>query len=377
MRIAVLGAGGTQAGAMLAALAPTMDMGDVVAVDRRWPDRTLEAITALGAEVWTADIVEDFALLSESLAGCQLIVNMAGPFYALGTRPLDLAVATACDYLDICDDRDATAALLDRTNAAAASGTRAVIGMGSTPGMSNVLIRAALDGLPPAEARVTIHWTVDTMDMSPGVLEHMFHCFATALDGGQRTPSWAELACETVHFPEPVGAQEVVSLGHPEPLTIPTFTRARRVVNKGGISPDTHLRFAWRLARLQDQLSAPAPNALFELYDAFRDEAGEQTRAGSGLRIDVEVGDEGIRFVAGSTTSMEEATGLPAAAGVLLMLEDGGGLAPGVWAPECMRPQRVFDKLRLVSEGGGGLHAFRTSKSEVAEPIRIRDLLGV
>ena len=81
----------------------------------------------------------------------------------------------------------------------------------------------------------------------------------------------------------------------------------------------------------------------------------KQVRYGSGLEIDVAIDGNGYRFAGGSDMKMEEATGVPAAAGVLLMLRRVLAES-GVWAPECLRPLAFFEELRRVSLGGGGLH---------------------
>lgn len=378
-RIAIVGGAGMQASAMIEALArsETVPMSGVAAIDRRWSDEARARVEGLGAKAWSYDIVSHRAEVTERLAEFDLVANLAGPFYALGTTALEIAIDAGVDYIDICDDSDATEAVLQLHGRAHGAGVRALTGMGSSPGMTNVLIRAALDALPDG-ATVRIAWTVDTADMTSAVLEHFFHCFQTALDARDRTPDWEALAPEVVDFPEPVSAQTVVTLGHPEPLTVGRFTRAERVENKGGIVPEGHLRFAWRLARLNDQLGATPDGAssLYDLFAALREESPTASgRIGSGLQIDVTVDGHGFRFASGAKTTMEDATGTPAAAGVLLMLDDPG-LEPGTWAPECLVPRRVFEKLRLVSAGGGGLHMIRLENGEPSGQFRIRDLIA-
>ena len=114
-----------------------------------------------------------------------------------------------------------------------------------------------------------------------------------------------------------------------------------------------------------------------ELEDSFEElPQVKQVRYGSGLQIDVTIDGNGYRFAAGSDMKMEEATGVPAAAGVLLMLRRA--LAEtGVWAPECLRPLAFFQELRRVSLGGGGLHVLLLRDGQPAGRARIRDLLRV
>jgi hypothetical protein len=94
--------------------------------------------------------------------------------------------------------------MLQRADAATAAGIRALIGMGSSPGTSNVLIRAAHDYLGAAED-VEISWTVDINDMTDAAVRHFWHCFNLIdADGTEHpAPSWEQLERRTVTFPEP------------------------------------------------------------------------------------------------------------------------------------------------------------------------------
>lgn len=72
---------------------------------------------------------------------------------------------------------------------------------------------------------------------------------------------------------------------------------------------------------------------------------------------------------------MDDATGIPAAAGALLLLS---GQVPkkGVIAPECLNPSAFFQQLGRVSPGGGGLTVHRLERGQVGDRIRMRDLLA-
>ena len=88
----------------------------------------------------------------------------------------------------------------------------ALIGMGSSPGTTNVLIRAAVDRLGPVES-VDIYWTVDIGDMTPASARHFWHCFNLVDPDGTShpVPAWDELDRVTMPFPGSVGDREVVA----------------------------------------------------------------------------------------------------------------------------------------------------------------------
>jgi len=372
-QIAVVGAAGMQAGYMLASLAKARPMDDVLAVDRFWSDEAKARVEGLGATCVTADINTDRDHLLNRLESVSLVAGLAGPMFSVGTSVLDLAIELGANYTDICDDNDATELLLDRDADARKAGTVALIGMGSGPGTTNILCRIALDALGQEGASVSIKWICDEADMTVGVVRHFLHCFATALPGEQRTPEWEALEPELVAFEDPIGVQEVVRLGHPEPVTLPRFTNVGEVVNKGGVAPREALHYYWTLGRLvNDGVSVEEVLDLYQRYSPLV--LRKHRRAGTAMHLDVHVEGDGYRYVSVSDMRMEHATGLPAAAGVLMML-DGALTEPGCWAPECLDPGHFFDKLRLVSPGGGGMHVVRLEGGQPTERLRIRDLM--
>jgi saccharopine dehydrogenase (NAD+, L-lysine-forming) len=247
--VVVIGAGGSQAQAMLAACARGTDVSRWLAVDRAWRAETRTATEALGIATTEQDALTSAEQLRELLGSARLVANLAGPYYRTGTAVLDAAIDTGTDYLDICDDADVTLPMLQRADAATAAGIRALIGMGSSPGTSNVLIRAALDYLGAAED-VEISWTVDINDMTDAAVRHFWHCFNLIdADGTEYpAPSWEQLERRTVTFPGTVGTHELVRLAHPEPLTVPRFLPVTRCTNYGALTPLESLVVAWSLA---------------------------------------------------------------------------------------------------------------------------------
>src|SRR5262245_8399736 len=192
--VVVIGAGGSQAQAMLAAAARGTDVSRWLAIDRAWRAETRSTTQRLGIATSELDVLASAAELYELLAATRTVANLAGPYYRTGTAVLDAAIQAGTDYVDICDDADVTLPMLERGPAAEAAGVRALIGMGSSPGTSNVLIRAALDHLGSAED-VDISWTVDINDMTDAAARHFWHCF-NLVDGDgtvHPAPSWAHL----------------------------------------------------------------------------------------------------------------------------------------------------------------------------------------
>lgn len=383
--VMVVGAGGLQAQALIEAASRGGEMSRWVAADRAWRPERQQAVEDFGLRVETCDMLAEPDRLRALVGSASLVVNCAGPFYRTGTAALDACIACGTDYLDICDDADATLELLERDDAARSADVRALIGMGSSPGVTNVLVRAAVDSLGGAD-EVEIFWTVDVADVGDAAIQHFWHIFALVDSQGLRQPvaAWENLSTRKVEFPDPLGTCTVLELSHPEPITIPRFLPVKSVRNFGGISPDDALFVSWAIARMGadssdtvaiDGTRHPIPDVAAALYAAYRERRDQTPYVGGGLVVDVRKGEQGFRFVSADSISMEESTGTPAAAAALLML-DGGGPEPGVSAPEALDPAAFFPKLGSVSRSTGSLALFRLEEGQPTERLRIRELFS-
>ncbi|MGV0807949.1 saccharopine dehydrogenase family protein [Mycolicibacterium setense] len=371
--VVVLGAAGAQASGLLRGFGRSQTPLRLVLCDRIFRDGHEFGIGDQETERVQFDLLAQPDRLQEVLSGADLVVNMTGPYYTLGPIILDAAIAAGTDYLDICDDADATELLLDRDEKAKSAGVTALVGMGSAPGTTNVLVRLALDALPAGDASVSISWCVDAADMVGAVVPHFAHSFFTAIPEFGGTPSWDALEPERVQFPDPIGEQVVVTLSHPEVLTLPRFTRVTHARNKGGLIPEDFTHLGWAVSRLPDGPEGTA--AMHTIFETARAAHSDRQPVGSGLIVDVRVGEEGISFLSGGTMSQDDATGTPAAAGSLVALQNKVP-GPGVVSPEVLHPADFFTTLRDVSAGGGGMTAYRTRDGQITEHVRIRDLLG-
>lgn len=381
--VVVIGAGGSQAQAMLQGAARDQSLGSWLAVDRAWRDETAAAVESYGMTRVTLDLFAEPERLAEIVGDARLVANLAGPYYRTGEVVLRAAIKAGTDYLDICDDADAVLTLLTQDEDARAAGITALVGMGSSPGTTNVLIRAATDYLGPVDA-VDIYWTVDIGDMTPAAARHFWHCFNLVDPDGTSypVPAWDDLDRVVIDFPEPVGPREVVRLSHPEPLTVTRYLPVKTSSNYGSITPADAMHISWALAYSADPLRdhdghdpAAVTDKAVDVFAAYRDSRPDAPRVGSGLVIDIHSNGNGLRYSSGAETEMAEATGVPAAAGLLLMLE-GRVTQKGVIPPECVVPADFFASLRRVSRGGGGLQLHRLVGGEQGERVRIRDLIA-
>jgi saccharopine dehydrogenase-like NADP-dependent oxidoreductase len=150
MRVVVLGAGGM--GAYAARTAATFDfvhelvIGDL---DTRAAGRLAAGLRPKARGV-RADVTDEPALVS-LLGGAAAVLNTVGPFFRLGPPVLRAAIRAGCHYFDINDDWESTERMLAMDGDARRRGVTAVIGMGASPGISNLLAVTAMRELDTVE----------------------------------------------------------------------------------------------------------------------------------------------------------------------------------------------------------------------------------
>jgi saccharopine dehydrogenase (NAD+, L-lysine-forming) len=158
---------------------------------------------------------------------------------------------------------------------------------------------------------------------------------------------------------------------------VPRFLPVKNSANFGGLNSLESLVIAWSLAHIVDEQRSNGEftDPAAALFRHYRERRVDAPRIGSGLVIDVHTNGNGLRFASGSEGGMDDPTGIPAAVGVVLMLE-GRIARKGVFAPEVLAPKDFFEVLRRVSLGGGGLTLQRLVNGKAEEQLRIRDLVA-
>jgi saccharopine dehydrogenase-like NADP-dependent oxidoreductase len=212
--------------------------------------------------------VTDPTALERSLGQADVVLNMAGPFYRLGTRVLVAAIAAGCHYLDICDDGEPTEAMLGLDAEAAAAGVTAVLGIGASPGISNLLAVLAMRELDGTDTLVT-GWSLDgARPEAPGHGPH-----AATLHGIRQATGRIRVLRGGVLRDEPplrplvvdypgIGRRRAGTFGHPEPLTLTrTFPELRESTNvthgdRAGIALLRSIRWAVERGLLSPERAA-------------------------------------------------------------------------------------------------------------------------
>ena len=181
----------------------------------------------------SADVTDSGQLIS-LLEGNDIVLNMTGPFYRLGVPVLEAAIAAGCHYLDICDDWEPTIDMLALHEKAVESDVVAVIGIGASPGISNILARVVCDRLDRVDDLYTV-WPVDAGDERGDaiqvVVEENQGASAAIVHWMQQISGEIEVVKEgqrvaqrpmlpvTLNYPN-AGEGTGYTVGHPEPITL-------------------------------------------------------------------------------------------------------------------------------------------------------------
>lgn len=91
----------------------------------------------------------DLSSLLETFRGADAVVNTLGPFYQWGEKILKAAIMAEVNLIDIDDDYDTTQRCLELDQEAKNAGIMAVVGLGATPGLINLLAKYGARGIEP------------------------------------------------------------------------------------------------------------------------------------------------------------------------------------------------------------------------------------
>lgn len=317
---------------------------------------------------------ENTESIENAIRGQDLVINCIGPFYKTVKGILSKVIEFKINYVDVCDDVDVTMDLLKMDEAAKKAGITALIGMGSSPGATNVLAKFAADNLlDETEAVDIFHAHGGEPFEGEGVIGHRFHCMRIDI------PMFLEGRLSYVKFFEPDGMAlrrtfdfpalgdgiQVYPYPHPEQITIPKYIPLKQVTNRGTVLPDAYYELTKDvckagLASREPVLVKGQPVIPYDFAVAYiireRERILKETDFGNqrGCCSVVVTGTKDghyqqYRFhMASKSQALGEGTGIPAAIGAMLMLK--GQITPkGVLPPEgCVHPLDFIDLITKV-----------------------------
>ncbi len=304
-----------------------------------------------------------------------VVINCAGPFYKTAVAVARAAVEAKVNYIDICDDYEATEILFasDIDKAAKEAGITVLTGMGSDPGTNNVLVKWYADRLDHVD-EIYLYWVVSIAELAGAAWDHSLHMVLGKIPqyiDGKIVQVQGGGGEEIEHFLEPLGECLISYVGHPQPITIPRYIKGvKTVVIKGALIP----RWVDKLIKEQKEMGllsnerievkgtkvVPYDLAL-KLWDTIPKDRDNGPSA-SGLKVIVKGERRGkqVTYTADIVGRMAPGTGLPASIAALMM-DAGEVTVKGVVAPEgCINPDKFLTELL---KRGAKIHQTETIKS--------------
>jgi len=398
-RVTVLGGGGAVGSIATKTLASSGVFSDIVVADINMAAARKVVKEAEGAKLTAVELdAESPDSIRKAIAGSGVVLNCVGPFYKYGPLILKTVIGAGTNYVDVCDDFDATEALLAMDEKAKETGVSVLIGMGSSPGVANVLVRFCADSLldqveavdiyhahggEKVEGAAVVKHRIHSMKMDiPMFLDGMFTTVRLFEESGRALEEETEF--------QNVGTYRVYAYPHPETITLPHYLKGvKRVTNLGLVLPPAYAELIKGMVKLgitdeepvevQGQKVIPLEFAVaFILAQRQRlmKEAGITEPMGC-LKIVVKGYKDGgkdtyIFSMSSRGQGMGEGTGIPAAIGAIMMAT-GKIKEKGVLPPEaCVNPMDLLElaKTKVKAAGGRGFpitieHIDRDGKSQM------------
>jgi saccharopine dehydrogenase-like NADP-dependent oxidoreductase len=378
-KIAVLGGCGG-IGSVAARTLVTSGMVDEIVIAENRYEAACAYADELGVKVSAVQVdAEDPASLKKVMTGSDIVLNCIGPFYRFGPPILMAAIEAGIDYVDVCDDLDATERMLELDSEARKAGIGALIGMGNSPGMANVLARWCVDTMLDQVDEVNIYHAHGGEPSEGGaVIKHRIHAMTSDIplfvDGkfiqvrmleGSGREFWSETDFKNI------GTYPVYPYPHPETITMPRyFEGIRKVTNMGIVFPLDYFQLTMDSVALglatEEPLIVLGSEVIpieFEVAYIISRRPGFLAKAGltepSGcLKVEVMGSKDGepstfVFSMYSQGAGAGEGTGIPAAMGALLMLQ--GKVDPkGVFPPEGgVVPTDMIELASKVIKGTG------------------------
>lgn len=191
-------------------------------------------------EAAQADVLNKDALVT-LLKTADVVLSTVGPFYKFAVPVIKAAIEARVNMVDIDDDFDATANALELNEAARKAGTVAIIGMGASPGVTNLIAKLGASKMDRAD-NIRFYWGESSIDPTgSAAMMHWFHITAEKIPvfiEGKWTKVQGFTEPEIIEFMPPVGKLEVMLTGHPEPVTLPRYIKGVKNVSiKGALYP--------------------------------------------------------------------------------------------------------------------------------------------
>lgn len=187
------------------------------------------------------DVMAPFADLVKAISGNDVVINCVGPYSEDSINTVKAAIEAGVTYADVCDNCAITQKIFELDESAKKAGVGVCTGLGSSPGVTNILAKYGADKLDTVD-EIDVFFVVALIDPigTAGLTQAMGQFIGNVIQyiDGQLIEVPAGSEAEEVEFMQPFGRTEVYYARHPEPFTLPRYIPGvRKVVNKASFSP--------------------------------------------------------------------------------------------------------------------------------------------
>jgi lysine 6-dehydrogenase len=346
VRAAVLGAGGIIAPAIVRDLAESEEVDDLLLLDLDG-ERAAEVAQAHGGSKARAATADARNGLAQSLADADVLVNSAS--YRVNLDAMRACLEAGCHYVDLGGLYWMTGDQLAMSPEFERAGLLALLGMGSSPGKTNVMAARAVHELGETPRRIDV--IAAGRDLDPPDGASFPYALQTLVDeltmspmvqrGGEPTELEPMQPGGMVDLPEPIGHAETIYTLHSEVRTFPSSFGCAECSFRLSLSP-----------RVLERVRALAETDEYELAAASRAALPASPETVSVHRVEAEA-EHRLAIVTATTEPIEAwqiggsivSTAAPAAAAVRLLAR-GRIAARGALPPElCVAPDDLFPEL--------------------------------
>jgi lysine 6-dehydrogenase len=356
MKIAVLGAAGAMAQVVVRDLLEFVPAVEITAADRRPLEHPDTRVRFAEADV------TDEAATARLLEGHDAVLNCVTYYYNVPV--MRAALAARVPYADLGGLYHGSVKQFALHDDFRRAGVTALLGMGSTPGITNVMAGALAEGLDAVES---VHVRVGCVDRSasgplpvPYALDTVLDEFSLepmVFENGAAHPVPPMSGGETIDFPEPVGRAEALYTLHSEVAMFPrSFPGLRDASFKVAFEPGfvAKVRFLVELgfASREKTGAGESPRAVLLELAAGQHVPGGAPNDADHLRVELSGRKDGrpVSRRADLTVTPHERWGVAAGAfdtGVPLSIAGqllaGRAISePGVLCPETAVPHELF-----------------------------------
>jgi saccharopine dehydrogenase-like NADP-dependent oxidoreductase len=240
MQITVIGAAGKNAPGAIRDFADAREVSKVVLADLESKRAVLEERSSQWGEGKSQIVFMDFdrpETIESAIRGSVVVANCS--LFTFNLKVMEACLKEGVHYVDMGGFFHLSRKQLEPSMSARwkEKGLIAIVGMGSAPGITNVLARTAVDMLDTVESvhlrdGIANFAILDTPLPVPYALETLIdefyvNCFAFENGDWKEIPSLS--GAEEIDFPPPIGRQTVYNTLHTEVATVPVSFKSKGI----------------------------------------------------------------------------------------------------------------------------------------------------